>query len=195
MRLNRHSSRYRHSRGLQKGETEWRAVEMIVVALGANLPALDGSVPLMTLRAAAAALDALPGLRLVGLSRWFRSAPIPPSGQPDYVNAVARLRGAADPATLLAALQAIEARFGRRRGARDAARTLDLDIIAMGDAGGLCRDAPDPVLPHPRAHLRGFVLAPLLDVAPNWVHPILHRPAAALLAALPDQGLHPLADC
>jgi 2-amino-4-hydroxy-6-hydroxymethyldihydropteridine diphosphokinase len=166
---------------------------MILVALGANLPGPDGTSPLDACRAAAAALDSLPGLRLVGLSRWFRTAPVPPSGQPDYVNAVARLRGQADPAALLAALHAIEARAGRVRGAPDAARTLDLDIIAMGPGGGLCRVAPDPILPHPRAHLRGFVLAPLLDVAPGWVHPVLHRPAAALLAALPPQEVTILA--
>jgi 2-amino-4-hydroxy-6-hydroxymethyldihydropteridine diphosphokinase len=163
---------------------------MVLIAIGANLPAADGAAPLATCRAAAAALDALPGLRLVALSRWFRTAPVPASDQPDYINGVARLRGAAEPAALLAALQAIEATAGRSRGARDAARTLDLDLIAMG---ALCRDAPDPVLPHPRAHERAFVLAPLLDVAPDWVHPRSHRPAADLLAALPPQTVSVLA--
>jgi 2-amino-4-hydroxy-6-hydroxymethyldihydropteridine diphosphokinase len=162
---------------------------MILLGIGANLPGPDGASPLAACRAAAAALDAIPGLRLIGLSRWFLSAPVPPSGQPDYVNGVARLRGGAEPAALLAALQAIEARAGRRRGEPNAARTLDLDILAMG---ALCRATPDPVLPHPRMHLRVFVLAPLLDVAPDWVHPVLHRSAAALLAALPPQRVRPL---
>jgi 2-amino-4-hydroxy-6-hydroxymethyldihydropteridine diphosphokinase len=193
MQLSQHTNRYKHRRRLQKDEIVMLGVGMILIGIGANLPTPEGAAPLATCRAAAAALDDIPGLRLVGLSRWFRTAPVPPSGQPDYINAVARLRGVADPATLLAALQAIEAAAGRWRGARDAARTLDLDILAMGPLGGLCRPGPDPVLPHPRAHLRGFVLAPLLDVAPDWVHPMLQRPAAALLAALPPQGLHPLA--
>ncbi len=165
---------------------------MILISIGANLPAADGSSPLTTCRAAAAALDALPGLFLVGLSRWFRTAPVPPSGQPDYINGVTRLRGTVEPGALLAHLQAIEAQAGRQRGERNAARTLDLDILAMGPQGGLCRAAPDPVLPHPRAHLRGFVLAPLLDVAPDWVHPVLGRRAADLLAELPPHGVHPL---
>jgi 2-amino-4-hydroxy-6-hydroxymethyldihydropteridine diphosphokinase len=166
---------------------------MILIGIGANLPTPDGSPPLAVCRAAAAALDAIAGLRLVGLSRWFATAPVPPSGQPDYINAVARLRGDPAPDALLAALQAIEAQAGRQRGVvRDAARTLDLDILAMGIGGALCRGAPDPVVPHPRAHLRGFVLAPLLDVAPDWVHPVLHRGAAVLLAALPPQGVRPL---
>jgi 2-amino-4-hydroxy-6-hydroxymethyldihydropteridine diphosphokinase len=159
------------------------------VAIGANLPAPDGTPPIATCRAAAVALDALPGLRLRGLSRWYRTAPLPLSGQPDYVNGVAHLVGAIEPEVLLAALQALEARAGRVRGLPDAARTLDLDIVAMG---GLAREAPDPVLPHPRAHLRRFVLMPLADVAPRWVHPVLGRTVAALVAALPDQGVEVL---
>ena len=163
---------------------------MILVAIGANLPGPDGAAPQQTCARAAAALDALPGLRLRGLSRWFATAPVPPSGQPDYINGVAHLAGHADPADLLAALLHIEEAFGRARSAPNAARTLDLDIIAMD---GTVRAAPDPVLPHPRAHLRAFVLAPLLDVAPGWRHPVLGTPAAALLANLKDQAIRPLA--
>lgn len=160
---------------------------MILVAAGANLPGPAGETPLDTCIAAVRALHTLPGLRVAAVSRWYRTAPIPPSGQPDYINGVVRLEGAApDPAVLLAWLQRIEAAHGRRRGAANAARTLDLDII---DIDGQCRDAPDPVLPHPRAHARAFVLAPLADVAPGWIHPRLGQSVAALLAALPDQGV------
>jgi 2-amino-4-hydroxy-6-hydroxymethyldihydropteridine diphosphokinase len=98
------------------------------------------------------------------------------------VNGIARLEGDIAPAVLLGRLQAIETEAGRRRGARNAARTLDLDIIALGD---LVRAAPDPILPHPRAHLRLFVLVPLAEVAPGWVHPVLHSPVEALIAGLP----------
>ncbi len=159
---------------------------MILLAIGANLPGPDGRSPLCTCRAAAEALRTLPGLRLEAISGWYRTAPVPPSGQPDYINGVARLSGQADPAWLLHRLHAIEARAGRRRGVANAARTLDLDIIAIGD---LVRAAPDPVLPHPRAHLRAFVLRPLLDVAPDWRHPALGLDAAALLATLPPDGI------
>ncbi len=138
-------------------------------------------------------MDHFPGMRLVGLSRWFETAPVPPSGQPPYVNAVASLLvepGAAiDPAALLERLMAVEAACGRERSTPNAARTLDLDIIGIGD---LVREAPDPILPHPRAHLRAFVLAPLADVAPDWVHPVLRRSAATLLAELAPQDIRPL---
>lgn len=168
---------------------------MILVALGANLPGPDGAPAIETCRRAAATLDGLPGLRLRALSRWYATAPVPPvPGVPDYVNGVALLvprpgAAAPDPATLLADLQAIEARFGRVRPYPNAPRTLDLDLL---DLGGVVRDAPDPVLPHPRMVGRAFVLAPLCDIAPGWVHPLLGRTARDLLAELGRQEVRPL---
>lgn len=163
---------------------------MMLIGIGSNLPGAGGVAPLETCRRAAVRLDALPDLRLSALSRWYSTEPMPPSCQPAYVNAVAVLRVAPggtepDPAVLLAWLQAIEADAGRLRSVPNAARTLDLDIIAMGEGGQMVRAAPDPVLPHPRAHQRAFVLVPLLDVAPNWVHPVWRQKAGELLAALP----------
>jgi 2-amino-4-hydroxy-6-hydroxymethyldihydropteridine diphosphokinase len=183
---------------------------MILVSIGANLPKPDGTPPLETCRRAAAALDALPGLRLRSLSRWFATAPVLPNGmasgmlngtpggtptpgQPDYVNAVAHLvvepGQAVDPAVLLQWLMALEAAAGRVRGAANAPRVLDLDIVAMGQ---LVRDAPDPILPHPRAHERAFVLVPLAEVAPGWVHPVLRRNVEALIAGLEAQEVRAL---
>lgn len=153
---------------------------MILVALGANLPGPGGETPLETCEAAVRALAALPGIHLESVSAWYETAPVPPSGQPNYVNGVVRLSGwSGSPEALLAALHAIEARFGRVRGEPNAARTLDLDLI---DLDGLVRAAPDPILPHPRAHQRAFVLRPLLDVAPDWVCPGIGRSGRALLA-------------
>jgi 2-amino-4-hydroxy-6-hydroxymethyldihydropteridine diphosphokinase len=172
---------------------------MILVALGANLPGRDNATPLETCRWGVERLAALPGLRVDAVSQWYVTSPMPPSGQPSYVNAVARLSvepGAAciDPLALLVALQAIERDAGRVRGERNAARTLDLDIVAMGKAGQTVRGAPDPVLPHPRAHLRAFVLVPLLDVAAEWVHPVEGVSAKDLVRRLPDQGVRLLRD-
>jgi 2-amino-4-hydroxy-6-hydroxymethyldihydropteridine diphosphokinase len=166
---------------------------IVLIGVGANLPAPDGTSALETCKRAVRMLELLPGLTLAGLSRWYLTAPIPPSGQPDYVNAVAALRVEAgctiDPAVLLARLMEIEERCGRQRSIPNAARTLDLDIIAIG---AMVRHAPDPILPHPRAHLRAFVLAPLADVAPEWVHPVLGRTATALLQELPPQAIRPV---
>lgn len=162
---------------------------MILVAIGANLPGPDGAPPLDTCRRAAEELGRLPGLRLRQVSRWYESAPVPPSGQPPYVNGVARLEGDTTPEALLGGLQAIEAREGRVRSIANAARTLDLDIVAMD---GQVRDRPDPILPHPRAHERAFVLLPLADVAPGWVHPRLGLAVRALIAALPPQQIRAL---
>jgi 2-amino-4-hydroxy-6-hydroxymethyldihydropteridine diphosphokinase len=161
-----------------------------LIGVGANLPGPDGRAALETCRRAVAMLDAFPGARLCGLSRWYLTAPMPPSGQPPYVNAVASLlMEPVDPAALLARLMAVETACGRQRSVPNAARTLDLDLIAID---GLVRSAPDPILPHPRAHMRAFVLAPLVDVAPGWVHPVLGRTAAELLTALPQQEIRPL---
>ncbi len=167
-------------------ERKGKPGEMVLISLGANLPTLFGA--LATCRAAAAALDGIAGLRLAAVSGWYETEAVPPSGQPPYVNGVARLAGGADPAVLLRALHAMELAHGRERSVPNAARTLDLDIIAMGS---LVRAAPDPVLPHPRMHARAFVLRPLLDVAPDWRHPVLGASARFLLDGLPDQGVKP----
>ena len=158
-----------------------RSNAVILVAIGANLPGPWGSEPVQSCRRAVLEIDRLAGLRVSAVSRWYRSVPVPRAEQPDYANGVIRLEGRAEPAALLAALQEIERRAGRVRGTANAARTLDLDVI---DIDGAVRDAPDPVLPHPRAHLRAFVLLPLYDVVPGWVEPRSGRSVATLLAGL-----------
>ena len=165
---------------MPRSTTESAPATLAYVGLGANLGEPDA-----TLRAAVRALAALPDSAVLACSSFYRSAPIDATG-PDYLNAVLRLETRLAPHALLAALQRIEAQAGRRRAAANAARTLDLDIIAMG---GLVRAGPDPVLPHPRAHLRAFVLAPMAEVAPDWVHPLLGRRAAAMLAELSGQRI------
>ncbi len=94
-----------------------------------------------------------------------------------------------NPVWLLRQLHLIEAEAGRLRSVPNAARTLDLDLI---DANGAILQQADLILPHPRAHLRAFVLQPVRDVAPEWRHPILGQTAAELLAALPPQQISPL---
>lgn len=134
--------------------------ELAYVGLGANL----GADLLNTLGRAATALAALPGTRLVALSSAWRSAPVD-AGGPDFLNAVAVLDTELAPLALLDALQAIEQAHGRERPYRNAPRTLDLDLLMLGDA---VLDTPRLVLPHPRLRERAFVLRPLLEVAPQF---------------------------
>lgn len=164
----------------------------ILLALGANLDSRRGTRG-QTLRAVESDLEEA-GIRVLGRSRLYVSPPDPPSAdpavQPDYVNAVLAVDSDLSPAELLHRLHAIEAAHGRTRKAANAPRPLDIDIVdyrgrvQTGAAdGGRGLSAPD--LPHPRAHLRAFVLRPLQEVAPDWRHPVLGLGVAALIARLP----------
>jgi 2-amino-4-hydroxy-6-hydroxymethyldihydropteridine diphosphokinase len=157
---------------------------MILLGLGANSPSAVGP-PEATLAAALHELTG-DGVRLVRRSPWYRSAPVPPSGQPWYVNGVALVQTERPPADLLGLLHGIEARFGRLRGERNAARPLDLDLLDY--EGRLSGPGETPILPHPRLHLRAFVLLPLRDVAPDWRHPRLGGTVAELIGVLEDQS-------
>jgi 2-amino-4-hydroxy-6-hydroxymethyldihydropteridine diphosphokinase len=154
---------------------------MILIALGGNLDSPVHGAPRATLTAALRALTAR-GVRIVACSRWYRSAPVPAADQPWYVNMVARVETDLSAEALLALLQVVERDFGRVRGARNAARILDIDLI---DHDGRIVGTPTLALPHPRLAERAFVLLPLRDVAPDWRHPQSGRSVAALIEALP----------
>ncbi|CAH0266130.1 2-amino-4-hydroxy-6-hydroxymethyldihydropteridine diphosphokinase [Roseomonas sp. CECT 9278] len=160
--------------------------ERALVAIGANLPRPDGTPARQTCAWAVGRLGAIPGMRVVAVSSWWESAPIPPDpASPPFVNGVVLLEGEATPAVLLAALHAIEDEAGRARPYPNAPRVLDLDLI---DHGGRVQGGW-PVLPHPRAHERAFVLRPLAEVAPGWVHPVLEQGLAALLPGVAGQAI------
>ena len=148
-----------------------------IVALGSNLGAF-GLSPLETLERALERFSAL-GLTVVKRSGWWRSAAWPNAADPPFLNGVALVRTALTAEGALAALHAIEEEFGRDRSpeaVRNAPRPLDLDLIAWGSRV----QAGPPVLPHPRAAERRFVMGPLAEVAPEWVHPGLNTTAQAL---------------
>ncbi|MFQ5567107.1 MAG: 2-amino-4-hydroxy-6-hydroxymethyldihydropteridine diphosphokinase [Paracoccaceae bacterium] len=146
------------------------------------------------------------GISLAARSRWFRTPAFPPGSGPDFVNAAAALETAFTPERLLAVLHGAEEELGRVRPARWAPRICDLDLIAMGDMVLPDRETldrwmaldlgeaqtvapPRLVLPHPRMHERGFVLAPLADIAPGWRHPVTGHTVAEMLGALPADAL------
>ena len=151
--------------------------DAVLIALGSNLSGgFESSKAL--LEAAVAGLPAV-GLRVVKRSSWWRSAAWPDPTAPDYLNGLAIVETGLGPAEVMAALAEIEGEFGRVRGERNAARTLDLDLIAYGRT---VLDAPDLTLPHPRAAERLFVMGPLAEIAPEWRHPVLGETAKALTA-------------
>ncbi len=176
--------------GSVPGASREEEMSGIYVALGANLPHPTLGAPRRVLEAALGALEEQ-GIAVRRRSRWYRSAPVPASDQPWYVNGVAEVESTLAPAALLQRLHAIEAAFGRERGLPNAARILDLDLL--DHRGAVSRPGESPVLPHPRLHLRGFVLLPLRDLEPDWRHPVDGRPLAELIAGLPaDQQTEPL---
>ena len=175
-----------------------------LVAFGANLP-FGGEGPATTLGMAVAALED-EGLAVLALSRFFATPCFPAGAGPDYVNAAAVLDcgQVIDLASILASLHRVETRFGRERAQRWGMRTLDIDLLAMGDSvlpdaatqdqwrrlapSEQVRATPDRlILPHPRLQDRAFVLVPLADVAPDWVHPRTGQSVRQMLAALPAE--------
>lgn len=150
------------------------------VALGANL-----GDPAATVLAAFAALANLPESRVSHGSSLYRTAPVGLTDQPEFVNAVAQLETTLAPEALLEALFDIEERFGRIRAEKNGPRTLDLDLLLYNDQ---FIDLPSLTLPHPRLHLRAFVLQPLAEIAPQLVIPG-RGTVAAWLPAVANQGI------
>jgi 2-amino-4-hydroxy-6-hydroxymethyldihydropteridine diphosphokinase len=155
------------------------------VALGSNL-----EQPREQLLQAFDEIAALPGVRLVARSPLYRSRPMGPADQPDFVNAVAGLATRLGPEELLEALHGIERAHGRRRSAvnRWGPRTLDLDLLTHGET---VREVPGLTLPHPGIGERNFVLLPLASVAPDLVIPGLGR-VATLAARITGTGIERL---
>jgi len=134
-------------------------VTVAYVGIGSNL-----DQPRRQVLEALSELDRLPHTRVVKKSSLYRSAPMGHAGQPDFINAVAQLETGLPAERLLAELQGVERRHGRKRSFPNAPRTLDLDILLFGDA---TMQSGVLTIPHPRMHQRAFVLKPLLEIDPR----------------------------
>lgn len=155
----------------------------IFVGVGANLTHEGYGTPQQTLEAALLELGRR-RVQTLRISSWYRTAPVPVSDQPWYVNAVAEVASDLAADALLAELHAVEAEFGRRRTVPNAARPIDLDLLDFH--GEIAPGGPGrATLPHPRMIGRAFVLRPLADLAPGWRHPVTGQPIGELLATLP----------
>ncbi|MCR9126299.1 MAG: 2-amino-4-hydroxy-6-hydroxymethyldihydropteridine diphosphokinase [Rhodobacteraceae bacterium] len=174
-----------------------------LIALGSNLASSQGGPSDTLIRAIRALAEG--GLAVSGVSRFFATPCFPAGAGPDYVNAAVAVRTVLAPGAVLDALHRIEAELGRERQQRWGMRTADLDLIAQGDVvlpdavvqrhwvdlplADQAARAPDRlILPHPRVQDRAFVLVPLADIAPDWVHPLTGLSVRAMLERLaPDE--------
>jgi 2-amino-4-hydroxy-6-hydroxymethyldihydropteridine diphosphokinase len=153
-------------------------VTLAYVSIGTNLGDRGAQLDF-----AVRSLDELPTTRVAALSPIFETDPVGPLPQSAYLNAAVRIETALAPRALLDALLAIEQVAGRERGARNAARTLDLDLLLYGDR---IVEEPGLIVPHPRLAERAFILEPLAALAPQLVHPQLGESIESLAARVRD---------
>ena len=161
-----------------------RQARVVYIGLGSNL---GERAALM--EEALRRLDQRPGVRVLARSDLFETAPMYLTDQPAFLNAAARVRVEGGMVAFLEALMQVEAALGRQRHVANGPRTIDLDVLI---AGALRLSEPALTLPHPRLHERAFVLIPLVQLAPELVHPTLGQTMRQLLDSCPgQQGVRP----
>ena len=154
-------------------------MKAVYIGLGSNMGDRIGLV-----RQALALLDREPDIAVRRVSSYFLTAPQGYEQQAWFVNAVAELETSLTPPDLLLRLQSVENRLGRKRTRHWGPRTIDLDLLFFGSE---IIEAPHLTVPHPRAAERRFVMAPLVELAPAAVHPVLRKTFAELLQELGDE--------
>ena len=157
----------------------------IIVGIGGNLFSKEGLHPVQICQEAIKLLKPM-SIIVEKQSSWYRSDPIPKSDQPKFFNSVLVASTTLNELDVLNSLHVIEKKFGRIRNNINEARIIDLDLI---DYSSKIYDSKDIILPHPRAHLRRFVMQPLYEIEKNWIHPILKTSVTEILNQLDQQEL------
>ena len=157
----------------------------LIIGIGGNINSLEGLHPIEVANIAIKKIE-LCNIHVDKLSSWYVSEPIPRSDQPNYFNCVAFCSSQIDEFEVLNKLQLVEYNLGRIRVNVNEPRSIDLDLI---DFSGKVVNTKDLILPHPRAHLRKFVMGPIAEIDPMWKHPINKLSAKFLSNELNNQIL------
>ena len=157
---------------------------MILVAIGSNLNSKSFGSPEQNCNAAIDMLRKY--FEVTQSSSFYKTEPIPRSEQPWFVNCIVNIKSKTSPSRISDTLLKIESQFGRKRNRKNEARVIDLDLIAYNS---LIVKSLKLTLPHPRMHLRKFVIQPICDINKNWIHPISKKKAFEILKELANQKI------
>ena len=157
---------------------------MILVAIGSNLNSKLYGSPEQNCKMAIGVLRKY--FEVTQSSSFYMTEPIPKSEQPWFVNCIVNIKSKISPSKVLDTLLEIESQFGRKRNKKNEARVIDLDLIAYNS---LIVKSFKLKLPHPRMHLRKFVMQPICDINENWVHPVFKKKASEILKELANQKI------
>ncbi len=157
----------------------------IIIGIGGNINSEDGTHPIKICNKAIRLLQKY-SIEVKKQSKWYNSEAIPKSDQPNFFNCVVTASTKLNEYDVLKYLHEIEAQFGRKRNKINAPRSIDLDLI---DYSNKVLNNKNLVIPHPRAHLRKFVIGPLAEINPYWIHPILKVNVLDILKKLDNQKI------
>lgn len=153
---------------------------VVYISFGSNLGDREGNI-----NRALKLIEENSKIEILKVSLLYETEPVGYKDQPWFLNGALKIETNLSPEELLVTLQGIEERLGRRRNFKDGPRTIDLDILLFN---GQLIDTPKLKIPHPKMHLRNFVLVPLSEIAEGVIHPGLNKTIKELLLESPDKS-------
>ena len=157
----------------------------LIIGIGGNVHSSDGLHPMQVANKAIKQMNSY-SINIQKFSRWYISEPIPKSDQPNFFNCIVFANTILNEFDVLKNLHLIETNLGRLRVKVNEPRSIDLDLI---DFSNKILKSDKLIIPHPRAHLRRFVMEPLAEIDPLWIHPILKLGAKQIVSKLKDQNI------